>query len=54
MTTISMDVAATVARCLSARRPSPATMTIFGAGGDFNEIESVTAAMQRLQSALQP
>src|SRR5215472_1305727 len=37
MTTISMDAAATVARCLSARRPSPATMAIFGAGGDLTQ-----------------
>jgi glucose-6-phosphate 1-dehydrogenase len=37
MTTISMDAAATIARCLSARRPSPATMTIFGAGGDLTK-----------------
>jgi glucose-6-phosphate 1-dehydrogenase len=37
MTTITADVAATVARCLSARPPSPATMTIFGAGGDLTK-----------------
>jgi glucose-6-phosphate dehydrogenase-like protein len=37
MTTISMDVAATIARCLSARRPAPATMVIFGAGGDLTK-----------------
>src|SRR5262245_40224401 len=37
MTTISADAAATVARCLSARRPSPATITIFGAGGDLTK-----------------
>src|SRR5262245_9778637 len=37
MTTITADAAATVARCLSARRPSPATMTIFGAGGDLTK-----------------
>ena len=37
MTTISADAAATLARCLSARRPSSATMTIFGAGGDLTK-----------------
>jgi glucose-6-phosphate 1-dehydrogenase len=37
MTTISMDAATTVARCLSAGRPSPATMVIFGAGGDLTK-----------------
>ena len=37
MTTISANTAATVAMCLSARRPSPATMTIFGAGGDLTK-----------------
>jgi glucose-6-phosphate 1-dehydrogenase len=36
MTTISADAVATVARCLP-RRPSPATMTIFGAGGDLTK-----------------
>src|SRR5215471_21650079 len=36
MTTISLDAAA-VAGCLSAHRPSPATITIFGAGGDLTK-----------------
>jgi glucose-6-phosphate 1-dehydrogenase len=36
MTTISADAAATV-ECLSARQPSSATMTIFGAGGDLTK-----------------
>src|SRR5262245_16877461 len=37
MTTISLDAAATVAKCLSARRPSPVTIAIFGAGGDLTK-----------------
>jgi glucose-6-phosphate 1-dehydrogenase len=37
MTTISKDAAAIGAKCLSARRPAPATITIFGAGGDLTK-----------------
>src|SRR6516164_8385897 len=37
MTTISKDVAAIVAKCLSPRRPAPATITIFGASGDLTK-----------------
>src|SRR6516165_5406372 len=37
MTATSVDAVATVARCLSAGRPSPATMVIFGAVGDLTK-----------------
>src|SRR5262245_23936741 len=37
MTTIGAEAAATVAKCLPDRRPAPATMVIFGAGGDLTK-----------------
>jgi glucose-6-phosphate 1-dehydrogenase len=36
-TMAAADAAATVARCLSRHQPAPATMTIFGAGGDLTK-----------------
>ena len=54
MTTITADAAATVARCLSARRPSPATMTIFGAGGDLTKRLVVPALYNLVRGGMLP
>jgi glucose-6-phosphate 1-dehydrogenase len=54
MMTIAADAAETVAKSFPARRPAPATITIFGAGGDLTKRLVVPALYNLVRAGMLP
>src|SRR5947209_8488705 len=54
MMTIAADAAETVAKSFPARRPAPATITIFGAGGDLTKRLVVPALYNLVRARMLP